>query len=57
MALASGGRKLVHTEPIVVQVRTSENEEKGGGFWEGFPFGDANVEAVYENGLRKGEGK
>jgi hypothetical protein len=28
-----------------------------GVFWEGFRFGDANVEALHENGLRKSEGK
>jgi len=32
--MALRGRKIVQTDPIVVQVRASENEEKGEG-----PFG------------------
>ena len=34
-------------------LKTKEN----GAFWEGFLFGDTNLEAVHENGLRDGRGK
>jgi hypothetical protein len=47
---------MVQTTPIVVQVRSSETKKRRA-IWEGFPFLDANVEAVHENGPRKGEGK
>jgi hypothetical protein len=55
--MASGGRNTVQTEAIVVQVWAVLNTKEEGGFWEGFPIADTNLEAIHENHLREGAGR